>query len=120
MTMSASLNEVYNEQKAMISSISRPQQHGLMDEQARCQTKLSLPAEGWHHVTISTDPCLLYCGALQCTATVRTLCFTLLLNTVTHSASPCTTVHDLRCRAARGNRGCALGHLQGRAAIACG
>ncbi len=35
MTMSASLNAVYNEQKAMISSISRPQQHGLMDEQVR-------------------------------------------------------------------------------------
>ncbi len=35
MTMSASLNEVYHEQRAMISSISRPQQPGLMDEQAR-------------------------------------------------------------------------------------
>ena len=34
--MSASLNGVYNEQKAMISSISRPQQHGLMGEQVIC------------------------------------------------------------------------------------
>ena len=35
MTMSAGLNEVYSEQKAMISSISRPQQQELMGEQAR-------------------------------------------------------------------------------------